>query len=221
MKARVVIAARGGPDAKGRCAGALPGEARAALVSAMLADMLGALGKVPELGPPLLVTPTEELGLLAGQHGACVLREAAAQGLAAAFRRGQQEIARSDPHTLAILLPGDLPLLDPVELSAAVEQVQAGEVGIVAAAADGGTGAILIEAGHPFAFSYGEGSCDRHVAAAGLVGLRSRLVSAPSLAFDLDRPTDLATLDGLAEGQRAPQTRRWLAAHRPIEVSPR
>ena len=218
MTVRVVIAARGGPDAKRRCAAVLPGHARAGLVRAMLSDMLSALGEMPELGSPLVVTPTDELAAIAAQHGGQVLHEDTAQGLAAAFRRGQQEIARSDPHALIVLLPGDLPLLDPAELSDAVAQVQHGEVGIVAATTDGGTGALLLEAGQPFTFSYGEASCERHLAAARLVGLHPRLINAPSLAFDADRPADLAAL---ADGQRAPQTRRWLTEHLPIEVSPR
>lgn len=224
MTARVVIAVRGGPDAKHRCAGALPGQARAGLVRAMLCDMLNALAEVPELGTPLLVTPTEELALLASQAGAHTLREDTAQGLAVAFRRGQQEIARCDPHTLVVLLPGDLPLLDPAELSGAVAQVQRGEVGIVAAAADGGTGALLLEAGQPFAFAYGQGSCERHLAAARLVGLQPRLVNAPSLSLDVDRPADLAALAALAalaDSRPAPQTRRWLAENRPIGIFPR
>jgi len=218
MTVRIVIAARGGPDAKRRCAGVLPREARAALVRAMLSDMLAALAEVPELGTPLLVTPTDELAVIAAQHGVEVLHEDAVLGLAAAFRRGQQEIARRDPHALVVLLPGDLPLLDPAELFAAVTQVQHSEVGIVAAAADGGTGALLLEAGRFFAFSYGEGSCDRHLAAARMVGLQPRLIEAPSLAFDVDRPADLAVL---ADSRCAPQTRRWLAEHLPFEVFPR
>jgi len=217
MTARVVIAARGGPDAKRRCADALPGEARAALVRAMLSDMLVALAEMPELGKPLLVTPTDEVAVIAAQHGVEVLHEHSAQGLAAALRRGQQEIARRDPQALVVLLPGDLPLLDPAELFDAVTQVQHDQVGIVAAAADGGTGALLLEAGQPFAFSYGEGSCERHLAAARLVGLQPRLINAPSLAFDVDRPADVAAL---ADSRRAPQTRRWLAEHLPIKVSP-
>jgi 2-phospho-L-lactate guanylyltransferase len=47
----------------------------------------------------------------------------------------------------------------------------------------------------PFAFAYGPDSFARHVASARAAGLTVRIVTDPSLAFDIDVPEDLAHLE--------------------------
>ena len=61
MSFRVIIAARGGTDAKSRLAGRLGPADREALVEAMLADMLAALRGCPGVARVYVSTPTPAL----------------------------------------------------------------------------------------------------------------------------------------------------------------
>ena len=209
MNAAIIIAARGGLEAKRRCAEVLTPEGRAGLARAMLADMLGAIAGRAGMPPVWVVTPSADLADLARSAGAQVLFEATAAGLGAAFQLARTQLAQADPQALAVLLPGDLPLVDGEELAGAIAQWRPGEAGIVAAQADGGTGALLLGAGAVFDFAYGKGSHSRHVAAARAGGLEPRLIDAPCLSFDVDRPADIAAL---LASTGAGRTRAWIEA---------
>ena len=192
--AEVVIAVRGGPDAKSRCAGLLDPALRAALTRAMLSDMLEAALRAPGAERVWVMTPTAELAALAARAGASIILEPRAQGLSAAFEHARAAIAKVRPGSLLALLPGDLPLLDPADLATLFAAHHDGDVILAPAQADGGTGAIVLTAGKPFAFACGLGSLEAHAAAARAAGLNPRVLAAPSLAFDLDRPGDVDTL---------------------------
>lgn len=209
---QVVIAARGGPDAKTRCAAALTSGERAELTRAMLADMLKALAAVPGLAQIWVTTPTDELAMFAIEAGAGVIVEPMGLGLDAAFDRARRFVVNSAPDASLVLLPGDLPLLDPAELGGIITAWRPGEAVLVAAKSDGGTGAMLMAAATCFSFAYGPASLARHQAETCRTGLRPRLVEAPSLAFDLDRPADFAVVMAQANGLR---TRALLASLRP------
>ena len=208
--AHVVISVRGGVSAKGRCAGVLDLDGREALTAAMLCDMLEAVRRTLLVSHAWVVTPTPALAALATVSGATALLEPAARGLGEAFALARRIIAARDPDSLVALLPGDLPLLDPADLGPAVSIWRPGDAVLAAAKADGGTGAILIDASTPFSFAYGRGSLARHVEAARAAGLRPRLIEALGLAFDLDRPADIAALLALPGAER---TRAVLASH--------
>lgn len=60
---------------------------------------------------------------------------------------------------------------------------------------DDGTNVLSLPAGTGFRFSYGPGSFRRHADEARRLGLGLRVVRDPDLAFDVDVPEDLATLD--------------------------
>jgi 2-phospho-L-lactate guanylyltransferase len=200
--AEVVIAARGGTQAKQRCAAALDPGARALLTSAMLADMLEAVGRTHGVTRAWVVTPTADLAALAARMGAAIIFESKAQGLNAAFDRARSAVFRVRPNALLALLPGDLPLLDPNELSASIADFQAGEAILAPAKADGGTGAIVLAASSPMSFAWGPESFGRHIEASRAAGLRPRILASASMAFDLDRPEDFQTLLGCAGGAR-------------------
>lgn len=205
----VVIAVRGGPDAKARCAAVLDRDQRAGLTRAMLADMLDAASHTPAVKSIWVVTPTSELADLAIRAGASALLEKEPRGLGMALARGREMIARKAPRDLTVLLPGDLPLLDAAALNGAMGMWREGEAGLVPAKADGGTGAILLAAAAPFVFAYGVGSLARHAEAAHAARLRPHLIEEARLAFDLDRPADIAAI--LARSARG-QTLAFLEA---------
>jgi len=213
MNADVVIAVRGGPGAKSRLAGRLDPERREALVEAMLADMLVALAACPAVLRTYVTTPTPSLARRAARAGAVVILEQDTGDLNAAFDRARRRIAAADPDATLVLLPGDLPRLDPAELEACLEAAGPDRLVLAPASADGGTGALVLRAGAPLPLAFGPGSFGKHLAAARTLGLSAEVVRASSLGFDIDRPADLDALRAMGSGAATAELLRgWKVA---------
>jgi 2-phospho-L-lactate guanylyltransferase len=189
--AEVVIAVRGGEEAKSRYGDLVAPQDRAAFVEAMLTDMLRAIARAPSVRQVHVVTPTPRIAALARGLGARVVAELKPSGLNAAFRIGRESVARDEPTATVVLLPGDLPGLEPQDLETLIASAAPGRVAMVRAARDGGTGALAFAAGLDLPLAYGPDSFARHQAAVRGLGLAPLEVAAPSLAHDLDHPDDL------------------------------
>ncbi len=59
---------------------------------------------------------------------------------------------------------------------------------------DDGTNVLSVPAGSGFRFAYGPSSFRRHLAEARRLGLATRVLRDPNLAFDVDLPSDLAAI---------------------------
>lgn len=188
--AQVVIAVRGGRGAKSRCAGALSPTDRARLTAVMLEDMLAALTRCDGVSQAWVVTPTPELADLASRLGARVIRQPRTSGLNAAFRLATAEVLETAPYDALVLMPGDLPLLEPEDLSAALHLTRTHAV-TLAPSADGGTSLIALRAGAILAPAFGSRSFQRHAAACARRGLSVAVIGADSLSRDIDHPDDL------------------------------
>ena len=195
--AQAVIAVRGGRGAKTRCAAVLSGTDRARLTGVMLEDMLNALSRCAEVSQTWVVTPTPDLAALARDRGARVIRQPRAAGLNAALHLAIAEVCETAPYDPLLLMPGDLPLLKPEDLTAALLLLRNHMV-TLAPALDGGTGLIALRAGAVLTPAFGEGSFQRHAGAAARSGLSVAVIGADSLSRDIDRPDDL--LDMLKGG---------------------
>jgi 2-phospho-L-lactate guanylyltransferase len=191
VKAEIVIAVRGGPGAKSRLRGRLSAAERAALVEAMLADMLDALAGSPAIRRVHVATPTAELARLAAKAGAAVILERGVSDQNRSFTAARRRVAAVDPDAILALLPGDLPLLDSGQLQACLRQAGPGRVVLVPATADGGTGAVIQQAGLALPLAFGPDSFEKHAARVRAQGLEAVRMQAPSLGFDLDRPEDI------------------------------
>jgi 2-phospho-L-lactate/phosphoenolpyruvate guanylyltransferase len=66
---------------------------------------------------------------------------------------------------------------------------------------DDGTPVLSLPVDVPFRFQYGAGSFARHCTEAQRVGLETRVVRDPALAFDVDVPDDLAALEARADAR--------------------
>jgi len=188
--AQAVIAVRGGPDAKSRCAEALSGPDRAGLTAAMLEDMLDAIARCPEVSQTWVVTPTPELAELALSCGAKAIAQGEPEGVNAAFRQAIAEVSECAPYDAMLLMPGDLPLLQPDELTAAALLLRTHAV-VMAPALDRGTGLLGLRAGAVLPPAFGADSFKRHSAAVGKRGLPVAILATSSLSRDVDRPEDL------------------------------
>lgn len=189
MTADVVIAVRGGPTAKSRCAAALTSGERQALVAAMLEDMLAAAMATHGVHAVTVITPTPELARLAEARGARVIFEPCALGLNTAFQSAVE--AASTRGRPILLLPGDLPLVGPPDLESAIEAARDGSVALAPSRADGGTGAITLPPGVRIPFQFGPDSFRRHRAAAHATGHALHIIDSGPLGYDIDRPGDL------------------------------
>ena len=218
MRATAIVPVKRFARAKQRLAEAIGRPGRAALVKAMLADVLAALGRARELERVIVVTGesrAERIALAAAQRMTTpleVLRdpndaghpEAATLGIIRAKTLGAR---------CAALLPGDCPLLDPGELDAALRAMRPERVAVVPDRHGTGTNALLLAPADAIGPAFGPGSRERHVERTERRGLEAAVENLRSLALDLDTPDDLAALEAVLadDPERAPQTAAALA----------
>lgn len=182
-------------NAKRRLAPALAPSARRQLVLTMLEDVLAAAGAVTEINPVLVVTPDAMVAELARRKGARVLMEHRASGLNAAVRRGLAE-AQALGCERALVLPADVPLATPEELSQvlAAAGTAPGSAALVPATDQDGTNALLLTPPQALEPQFGPGSFIAHLSQAVARRLDVRVLQLPGLGADIDRPGDLGHL---------------------------
>ena len=218
MKATAIIPVKRFASAKQRLLETLDRRQRAAVVKAMLADVLVAVTATESVERLILITGESRAERIAMDRARRaktpieVLRdpddhghsEAATLGIIRALALGAECTA---------LLPGDCPLLDPAELDAALARMRPGRVAVVPDRHGTGTNALLLAPGDAIGPAFGEGSLERHRDRATRAGYKVAVESLDSLALDLDTPDDLAVLAAeLAERpERAPATAAALA----------
>ncbi len=197
--------------AKQRLAAGIDDERRAAVVAAMLEDVLEAIGEARSIEQTIVVTSEAAAIELAAGAGAEVLPDPDEGGHSGAALAGIAR-ARELGSGCAVLLPGDCPLLDPRELERLLTGMPERFVAIVPDRHGAGTNALALAPPEAIRPAFGEGSCARHVAAAREAGVPFAVEELPSLALDLDTPADVVALTrALAEQPgRARQTAKVL-----------
>lgn len=144
-----------------------------------------------------VVTPDEGVSSWAQQLGASTIAEPEIGGLDHA---AMAAVAAANRKNLSwMILPADLPALDPADLGDALAAIP--DHGVLLAPSHNG-GTSLIAADLPtFQFAYGPASFRRHFAVAARTA--HQILVRTGLAIDLDGPEDLATVVRLPAG-------RWL-----------
>jgi len=179
--------------AKQRLAGGLGGEQRRTLAEAMVADVLDAIGAARTIGRTIVVSGDPVAQELAAAIDAEVVPDPEDAGHNEAALAG---IARAevDGAGCVVLLPGDCPLLDPRELDRLLTGVPERYVGIVPDRHGTGTNALVLSPPGAIVPAFGEGSRERHVAAAREAGAPFEVEEVASLGLDLDTPADVIAL---------------------------
>jgi 2-phospho-L-lactate/phosphoenolpyruvate guanylyltransferase len=188
-------------EAKTRLAEELDPRPRRALVEAMFSDVLVALRRAKLVDQVLVVSQDHNAQRIAGGYGAMVAddedsghNDAAGRGIARAIELGVERV---------LLVPGDTPLLDPVELDALIaRQVEPPFVLIVPDRHGTGTNALLLQPPDAMKPSFGPGSHDRHHRHAAAAGITAETVEVRSLALDLDTPEDLQAVESTLDETR-------------------
>jgi 2-phospho-L-lactate/phosphoenolpyruvate guanylyltransferase len=213
VRATAIIPVKRFGSAKRRLLEALDRRQRAAIIKAMLADVLASVTAGEQVERVIVVSGEGRAERIALAHGRLtavpleVLRDPADTGHSQAATLG---IIRALSHgaRAVALLPGDCPLLDPVELDAALERLGPGTVAVVPDRHGTGTNGLLMAPADAIGPAFGEESMERHRGRAERAGHAAVVERIPSLALDLDTPADLVALAELLgeRPERAPAT---------------
>jgi len=211
VRATAILPVKRFDAAKQRLTTGIDDQRRAALVAAMLEDTLEAIGGARSLERTIVVSGDPHAQELAAAAGAEVLPDPADEGHGIAVEAGIAR-AEADGASCVALLPGDCPLLDPRELDRLLTGIPPSYVAIVPDRHGTGTNALVLSPPAAIRPAFGEGSRERHVAAAREAGVPFAVEELPSLALDLDTPADVIALTrALAEGpKRARRTAKAL-----------
>ena len=167
-------------EAKLRLAPALDPAERARLARSMATAVVGSAGSLPAA----VVCDDPDVAEWARDLGALVVWEPE-RGLNRAVEAGVERLGAAGARRV-IVVHADLPLARDLRWVGRFAGVT-----LVPDRRGGGTNAICVPTGAGFTFSYGPGSFARHGAEAHRLGLPLRVVREPSLAADVDLPTDL------------------------------
>lgn len=173
---------------KRRLAPVLDAAGRAHLVRSLFAQVLGALRSTPEIGHIAVVTPDPAF-LPAGVLG---LTDST-QDINETIARAAQQISARGGRRL-LVLPADLPCVEPAEISALITASLPGGFAIAPDRRECGTNALCFTLPANFRFQFGADSFAKHLAEAAALGRKAAVVREPGLAFDVDEPEDLARL---------------------------
>ncbi len=194
---------------KSRLAQILSPDERAALTTSMLSRTLQTLNNVSGISRSLVISRDPAALKIARDYGAYSYGEGDKQDLNIALTRAAH-LAATQEATGLLIIPADLPLISVEDVEMMLAGVgphipfgrvnghrnrvfrfrQPRAITICPDRSENGTNALYVSPPLGFEFSYGEGSFQRHLEQAERLSMRSRIVHAPGLKFDLDTEED-------------------------------
>jgi 2-phospho-L-lactate/phosphoenolpyruvate guanylyltransferase len=193
MRTAAILPIKSFAQAKQRLRHELASHDRRALVEAMFADALVALGRVASLERIVVVSGDRVAQRIAGGYGANVVEDDE-RGHNTAARRGIESLLE-DGIERALLVPGDCPLLSPDDLNALLTHPAAERSALIVPDRHGtGTNALLLRPPDVLTPSFGPDSRRRHLDDAHKAGIAAEVVELDSLALDVDTPEDFEAL---------------------------
>jgi 2-phospho-L-lactate/phosphoenolpyruvate guanylyltransferase len=193
MRTAAILPVKSFAQAKQRLSFGLPEQDRRALVEAMFADALVALGRVGALERVLVVSGDRVAQRIAAGYGVSVVEDDE-RGHNTAAMRGIS-IALEDGIERALLVPGDCPLLSAGDINTLLAHETPERSALIVPDRHGtGTNALLLSPPDVLAPSFGPDSRRRHLANAEAGGVQAEVVELDSLALDIDTPDDLEAL---------------------------
>lgn len=195
MKLWLLVPVKPFGEGKSRLAAVLAQEARAALSREMLARVLDQAQAAQVLAGTIVISRDQNALAQARLAGVESIPETG-QDLNLALIEASQQAMRHGTEAI-LVLPADLPLVTAADIRQlyTLGATQAGVV--IAPSPDGGTNALLLRPPHAIQFSFGRDSFARHHQLAATAGVPVQVFASPTLAFDVDRPEDLASLQRL------------------------
>jgi len=193
LKATAILPVKRFGAAKSRLAAGIDRTRREALATAMLADVLEAISAARTVERTIVVTAEPRAAAAAAKAGAMVLADRADEGHSEAALAGIAA-AEAQGATCVVLLPIDCPLMDPHELDRLLTGVPERYVTVVPDRHGTGTNALVLSPPGAIRPAFGEGSCQRHVAAAREAGSPYGIEELATLGLDIDTPADVVAL---------------------------
>jgi 2-phospho-L-lactate/phosphoenolpyruvate guanylyltransferase len=182
--------------AKQRLDRVLQPDERTSLAHAMALDVFAAAAATRRLAGIAVITADSLIAGFAHREGFRVIADETETGFRAAAEAGARILGRSGARGI-LVLPADIPLATANDIDALLSEHDRGHdargcaVTIVPAAMDGGSNALAYTPIGLIPFYYGPQSFQLHCRACYASGVVPRVVAAPNLARDIDRPSDL------------------------------
>jgi 2-phospho-L-lactate guanylyltransferase len=196
-------------NAKQRLAALLDQFARTALAQAMLLDVLDAIHAWPNRPGVALVTGDDFAAGCARKHGFEIIPDHVNRSETDAIEIATQ-ICTERGAASTLVLPADIPLLQPAELEQ-ILQAAPSEGSVLVPSADGrGTNAAWRSPAALFLLRFGNDSFKPHLAAARATRKPCMVLSLPGIGLDIDNPADLHQLAATPGETRAQRFARQL-----------
>lgn len=197
---------------KSRLAPLLPPNERQALARRLLERTLDVVGRIEEAAGVLVISRDREVLALAQDARATPLVEEAngngnGNGREAGLNRAVAQAAawtRQRGAEALLVLPADLPLLEPDDIRLLMRAWGGDDRSVVLAPSrTGGTNGLLLAPPDGIAPAFGPESFSRHRELAQSAGLTCTVAESPGLAWDVDTPEEFARLVEWGAVQRA------------------
>ena len=192
MSLWVIIPVKPFVRAKSRLSEVLGPEERSRLAEGLLRHVLGVVREVPHVAGTLVISRDSKAHAVARDLGAYTVMESGTPELNSALMRATQVVA-SWKGGAVLILPADLPLIQPEDITALIRMGQNMNTVVIATDEHGdGTNAMVVRPPGLIRYSYGPGSFQRHMADAKAQGATVKVFESSRLALDIDLPEDLA-----------------------------
>ena len=203
MRTLAILPIKSFGASKQRLSGLLGRGSRQALAQAMFLDVLASLRRVRGIDAIAVVTADYAAESAARNEGVHLLFDPDETGQSEAVAIGiRHATALGFERVLAV--PGDTPLIEPDEITELLERAAGEAAGavIIPDRHGAGTNALVLSPPAAVTPSFGEGSLERHRAAAATAEVPHRIEEVRSLALDVDTPEDLGLLSDALEKRR-------------------
>ena len=195
MKIFAIVPVKKFENAKTRLSPTLSPDERVSLSSLMLGDTLSVLAAVKALEDVVVVSGDRRAEEIAVKHDAKFLYEEKETGVNAAVALGDKyAVERGADAT--VVIPQDLPLLEPGDITMACE-LAAGEdrcIVICPSFRYDGTNLLIRRPPEAIKTYYDSDSYEAHIKAAGSKGVAVKLFFSKRLMYDIDSPDDARQL---------------------------
>jgi 2-phospho-L-lactate guanylyltransferase len=182
---------------KSRLAGMLTEDQRTRLNRYLLQHTLDTLNEVPEVEHTLVVSRDPAALALTREMGGRTVLEDGAPQFNTAIQRATIVAQAHGAHAV-LILPADLPLIDPPDIRALLERGQNPPAVVIAPdRRRDGTNGLFVNPAGLIEYGYGPASFSRHRERALQAGARLEVVESEAIGLDLDLPEDLEALGGL------------------------
>jgi 2-phospho-L-lactate guanylyltransferase len=191
MKTFAIVPVKRFENSKTRLSSILEMDDRIRLSSLMLEDTVKILSSVPLLTQIVIVSPDKRAEELATKHGVSFLREEKEKGVNLAVALADSYCIR-EAADATVVIPQDLPLLEPIEVFRACQLAENESRCIVICPSlrYDGTNMLLRKPPSVISTFYDTDSYNMHVKAAIKLGIPVKRLISKSVMYDMDTPED-------------------------------